>query len=75
MARCWCYLDPLSPYQLRKNVVRVVTVNVLWLFLTVPWVGLQFVIVAFPDHAQLLYGPPLTKLSGSAHVYARGSLM
>ena len=29
----------------------VVTVNVRWLFLTVPWVGLQFVIVVFPDHA------------------------
>ena len=28
-------------------------VNVLWLFLTVPWVGLQFVI--FPDHTHLLF--------------------
>ena len=28
----------------------VVTVYVLWLFLTMPWVGLQCVIVAFPDH-------------------------
>ena len=27
-----------------------VTVNVLLLFLTVPWVGLQCVIVVFPDH-------------------------
>ena len=27
-----------------------VTVNVWWPFLTVSWVGLQFVIVAFPDH-------------------------
>ena len=26
------------------------TVNVLWLFLTVPWVGLQYVFVVFPDH-------------------------
>ena len=26
------------------------TVSVLWIFLTVPWVGLQFVIVVFPDH-------------------------
>ena len=26
------------------------TVNVLWLFLKVPWVGLQSVIVLFPDH-------------------------
>ena len=28
----------------------IVTVNVLWLFLTMPWVGLQCVIVEFPDH-------------------------
>ena len=33
----------------------LVTVNVLWLFLTVPWVGLQCVIVVFPDHTHLLY--------------------
>ena len=31
-----------------------VTVNVRWLFLTVRWVGLQFVIVVFPDHTYLL---------------------
>ena len=28
----------------------IVTINVLWLFLTVPRVGLQYVIVVFPDH-------------------------
>ena len=27
--------------------------SVLWLFLTVPWVGLQCVIVVFPDHNHL----------------------
>ena len=27
--------------------------NVLWLFLTVPWVGLQCVSVVFPDHTYL----------------------
>ena len=27
----------------------LVTINVLWLFLTVPWVGLQYVIVVFPE--------------------------
>ena len=27
---------------------------VLWLFLAVPWVGLQCVIVVFPDHTRLL---------------------
>ena len=33
----------------------LVTVNVLWLFLTVPWVGLQCVIVVFPDHTHLFF--------------------
>ena len=28
----------------------LVTVNVFWLFFMVLWVGLQFVIVVFPDH-------------------------
>ena len=32
----------------------LVTVNFLWLFLTEPWVGLQFVIVVLPDHNHLL---------------------
>ena len=32
----------------------IVTKIVLWLFLTVPWVGLQCVIVVFPDHTHLL---------------------
>ena len=27
-----------------------------WLFLAVPWVCLQFVIVVFPDHTHLLRG-------------------
>ena len=26
-----------------------------WLFLTVPWVSLQFVIVVFPDHPHFLF--------------------
>ena len=30
-------------------------VVVVWLFLAVPWVCLQFVIVVFPDHTHLLY--------------------
>ena len=34
----------------------LVTVNVLCLFLTVPWIGLQCVIVVFPDHTHLLFG-------------------
>ena len=28
---------------------------VVWLFLEVPWLCLQFVIVVFPDHTTLLY--------------------
>ena len=32
----------------------LVTINVLWLFLAVPWVGLQFMIVVFHDHTHLL---------------------
>ena len=34
----------------------IATVNVLWLIPTVPWVGLQCVIVVNPDHTHLLYG-------------------
>ena len=34
----------------------IITINVLWLFLTVPLVGrLQCVIVVFPDHTHLLF--------------------
>ena len=31
------------------------TVSVLWLFLTLPWVGLHYVIVVFSDHTCLLF--------------------
>ena len=37
----------------------LVTVNFLWLFLTVPWVGLQCVIVVFPDHTHILFYMPV----------------
>ena len=59
---CWALLCVRSDFAIifkrkRKLVALlllscgcVVTINVLWLFLTVPWVGLQYVIVAFPDH-------------------------
>ena len=33
----------------------IVTVNVLLVFLTVPWVGSQYVIVVFPEHTHLLF--------------------
>ena len=33
----------------------IVDINVMWLFLMVPWVVLQYVIVLFPDHSHLLF--------------------
>ena len=33
----------------------IVTVYVLWLYLTVTWVSLQCVIVVFPDHTYFFY--------------------
>ena len=36
-------------------VLCIVTINVLGLFLMVPWVGPQCVIVVFPDHTYLLF--------------------
>ena len=55
------------------------TVNVLWIFLAMPWVGLQCVIVVFPDHNPLLYWSPSAellcyqvnpyKLDGISHYY------
>ena len=33
----------------------IVTINILWLFLTVLWAGLQYVIVVFPDHTHLIF--------------------
>ena len=33
----------------------IVTINVLWPFVAVPWVGLQCVIVVFSDHTHLLF--------------------
>ena len=33
----------------------LVTVYVLWLFLAMPWIDMQCVIVVFPDHTHLLF--------------------
>ena len=33
----------------------IVTASALWLFLTMQWVGMQCVIVVFPDHTHLLF--------------------
>ena len=35
-------------------VIIVLQIIVMWLH-TVPWVGLQFVIVVFPDHTHLIF--------------------
>ena len=37
----------------------IVTISDLWHFLTVPLVGLQYVIVVFPDHTHLLINEKL----------------
>ena len=37
-------------------------VIVVWLFLTMTWVCLQFVIVVFPDHTRLLFLSPILNL-------------
>ena len=36
------------------SYICIVTVNVQWRFITVPWFGLQCVSVVFPDHTPLL---------------------
>ena len=41
----------------------IVTINVLWPFLTVSWVGLQYVIVVFSDHNHLLFHVVSVRLS------------
>ena len=42
-----------------------VTITVLWLFLAVPWVGLQCEIVVFPHHTHLLFGEIFIKVKKS----------
>ena len=41
-----------------------VTVNVLWFFLTVLWVGLQCVVMVFLDHSHLLFASSRLTVSG-----------
>ena len=47
------------PISLKRKILFLLShpclaiLYVLWLFLTVPWVGLQCVIVVFPVHTQL----------------------
>ena len=33
----------------------IVAMNSLWLFLMLPWIGLQWVILVFPDHTHLFF--------------------
>ena len=40
----------------------IVTINVPWFLLTVPRVGLQYVIVVFPDHIYLHFAMETDKL-------------
>ena len=44
-------------------------VIVVWLFLTMPWVCLQFVIVVFPDRTHLLFFVSMFWSGESAHMY------
>ena len=48
-------LDKKSSLLLLSNRCYV-TISVLWLFLPYPWLGLQCVIVVFPDHTHLHFG-------------------
>ena len=45
----------------------IVTLNILWLFLTVPWVGLQCMIVVFPDHTHLLFNKVSARVQSQAN--------
>ena len=47
-----------SSFAIMLNRKRcIATINALWLFLAVPEVGLQCLIVVFPDHTLLLFDP------------------
>ena len=50
------------------------TINVLWLFLTVPWIGLKCVNEVLPDHTHsLFYGPLYQSLVLIAYSSRKGS--
>ena len=45
-------------FKRKRNIVVLLLLSyyyVLWLFLTVPWVGLQCLIVVFPDHTGFVF--------------------
>ena len=37
------------------SYICIATTNVMWFFLTVPWAGMQCVIVVFSDHTHVFY--------------------
>ena len=45
----------MSILVLQSSYRCIVTITVMWLFFTAQWVGLQCVIVVFPDHTHLLF--------------------
>ena len=49
-----CVFSSFAIILTRERDICLVTLNALWLFLAVPWVGLQFVIAVFLDHTHLL---------------------
>ena len=55
-----------------------VTINVLWYFLTVPWVCLQLVVEVFPDHTHLLFENICRSRSrggGSSKTYGKSQVL
>ena len=53
--------------------VFLVTVSVLWLFLTVPWIGLQCVILVFPDQTHLPFLLPVFDGTLSSECWQRST--
>ena len=55
----------------KRKLVTMLSVSswclviVMWLFLAVPWVCLQFVIEVFPDHTHLLFLHAILRVSDS----------
>ena len=62
---CFALLYVLSSFAIilmgKRELVALINLStwclviVVWLFLVVPWVCLQFVIMVFPDHTHLLF--------------------
>ena len=62
-----CITFALSSFAITLTRKRELVAFFLWLFLTVSWVGLQFVIVVFsPDHTNLLFDVRVRKKQASS---------